>query len=193
MVIGGYNWDRQEISNEIYELPLTPPYALTLAARMPQPRNMHRAEIVNGNLFILGGRSTNNPEDSLDSVIRYDPTSNEFVECASLPSPVSDMSTVTWGNKIIVVGGEDINGQDLNDVIMYDAESGESERLPSLRHRRRGHLAVIINDVIFVFGGWNEEECPLNSVESFRMGSDQWIELPGMTDERLNATAVVKP
>ena len=103
------------------------------------------------------------------------------------------MSTVTWGNTIVVLGGVDKNNDVLNDVIMYDTETGQSERLPSLRHKRRGHCAVIMHDVIIVLGGWNKEEGYLNSVETFTMGSTKWRELPGMKEKRQCATAVVKP
>ena len=74
------------------------------------------------------------------------------------------MSTVTWGNMIVVLGGENKMGNVLNDVIMYDTETGQSERLPSLRDKRRGHCAVIMHDVIFVLGGWTRR----------RGGSTQW-------------------
>ncbi len=70
----------------------------------------------------------------------------------SLPKPVYAISTVTWGNKIIVMCGLDKTGQTLNDVIMYDTETGRSERLPALNHKRSGHSAVIMHDVIVVSG-----------------------------------------
>ena len=160
---------------------------------MPQPRGNHRAEIVNGKLFILGGSTTRQSKDATDSVVVYDFIKNEIKPCVSLPEPVSEMSTVTWGNMIILVGGENKNGQALNDVIMYHIETGRSERLPSLKHKRRGASAVIVHDVIVVLGGWNREEEYLNSVESFTMGDDQWKELPGMKEKRWYGTAVVKP
>jgi hypothetical protein len=192
-IIGGYNWNENKTSDAIYELSLTPPYTVKLLARMPQPRRNHRAEIVNGKLFILGGTTTVHSKDATDSVVVYDFIKNEIQPCPSLPEPVSAMSTVTWGNMIIVVGGLDKNDQVLNDVIMYHIETGRSERLPSLKHKRYGPSAVIVHDVIVVLGGWNKEEGLLNSVESFTMGDDQWRELPGMKEERGNATAIVKP
>jgi N-acetylneuraminic acid mutarotase len=192
-IIGGYNWNEKKISDAIYELSLAPPYTAKLLARMPQPRKNHRAEIVNGKLFILGGTKTNKDKDATDSVVVYDFIKNEIKPCPSLPKPVLAMSTVTWGNMIIVVGGANKNQQVLNDVIMYHIESGRSERLPSLKHKRSGASAVIMHDVIVVLGGWNKEEGVLNSVESFTMGDDQWKELPGMKEKRRWATAVVKP
>jgi hypothetical protein len=192
-IIGGHNWNKNKPSDAIYELSLAPPYTVKLLARMSQPRRNHRAEIVNGKLFILGGSTTGYSNDGTDSVVLYDFIKNEIKPCASLSKPVLEMSTVTWGNMIIVVGGLDKNDQVLNDVIIYHIETGRSERLPSLRHKRRGASAVIMHDVIIVLGGRNDEEGVLNSVESFTMGDDQWKELPGMKEKRRLATAVVKP
>ncbi|CAB4005981.1 actin-binding IPP [Paramuricea clavata] len=192
-IIGGDNWNERKISDVIYELSLAPPYTVKVIARMPQPRQHHGAEIVNGKLFILGGTTTRQNKDATNSVVVYDFIKNEIKPCASLPKPVSGMSTVAWGNTIIVVGGVDKNDQILNDVIMYHIESGRSERLPSLKHKRRGASAVIMHDVIVVLGGWNKEERLLNSVESFTMGDDQWKEMPGMKEKRVLANAVVKP
>ena len=192
-IIGGDNWNEKKTSDAIYELSLVPPYTVKLLARMPQPRKKHRAEIVNGKLIILGGTTTVQSKDAIDSVVVYDFITNEIQPCASLPKPVSRMSTVTWGNTIIVVGGVDKNDQHLNDVIMYHIETGRSEKLPLLKHKRSGASAVMMHDVIVVLGGWNKEEGFLNSVESFTMGDDQWKELPGMKEKRVWSTAVVTP
>ena len=195
LVIGGLDCDANKASNEINELALDKPYTPTLLTTMPEPRMHHAAEIVDDKLFIMGGKSRNVNDDEVvhDSVMVYDFITKEFKTCPSLPKPVYFMSTVTWGKKIIVIGGVDKNGGDLNDVIMYDIESGHCETLPSLRHKRSGHSTVMINDVIFVFGGWSQEEGDLNSVESFTIGSDGWKELPGMKEKRNFPAAVVKP
>jgi N-acetylneuraminic acid mutarotase len=192
-VMGGYNCNEEKTSDNIYELSIIPPYTAKLLARMLLPRRYHKAEIVNGKLFILGGKTTNLSKDTIDSVVVYDFIKNEFKPCPSLPKPVCYMSTVTWGNMVILIGGMDKNGQVLNEVTMYDTESGQSQKLPPLIHKRFGSSAVIMHDVIVVLGGWNEAERHLNSVESFTMGGDHWRELPGMKEKRHRANAVVKP
>ncbi|XP_028415398.1 uncharacterized protein LOC114538418 isoform X2 [Dendronephthya gigantea] len=192
-IIGGHDWNEREISNAIYEIALTPPYTAKLLTRMPEPRTFHRAEFVNGKIFILGGKTTHLSKDAFDSVVLYDLIKNELKPCTSLPQPVCHMSTVTWGDKIIVLGGENKNAQALNDVIMYDTETGQIEPLPSMIYKRSGSSAVIMNDVIVVFGGRNNEQGYLNSVETFTIGGDGWKELPGMIEKRCWATAVVKP
>ena len=76
---------------------------------------------------------------------------------------------------------------------MYDTETGGSERLPSLKNKRYGSSAVIIDEVIVVLGGRNAVQGHLNSIESFTMGNDGWKQLSGMKEKRDFATAVVKP
>ena len=192
-VIGGYNWNEKKTSDLIYELALAAPYSAKVLARMPQPRQNHRAEIVDGKLFIFGGTTTAISNDATNSVQVYDFITNRFKPCRSLSRPVRGMSTVTWGNMIIVIGGMGKNYQVLNDVIMYDTETGRSERLPSLNQERYGHSAVIMDDFIVVLGGGNNEEDFLNTIESFTLGDEGWRKLPAMKDKRRYATAVVKP
>jgi N-acetylneuraminic acid mutarotase len=192
-IMGGYNASKKKINDKIYELSIIPPYTAKLLAGMPQPRRNHKAEIVNGKLFIFGGTTTGKSKDTIDSVVVYDFIKNEFKPCPSLPKPVWAMSSVTWGNMVVLIGGEDKNDQVLNEVTMYDTESGQSQKLPPLIHKRSGSSAVIMHDVIVVLGGWNKEEGILNSVESFTLGDDHWRELPEMMEKRYRATAVVKP
>ena len=191
-VIGGVNWSERKTSDGIYELSLVPPYTVKLLIRMQQARQIHRAEIVNDKLYIVGGATTNSCKDAIDSVVVYDFIRNEIKQCQFLPKAVILMSTVAWGNMIIIIGGKDKNDEVLNDVIMYDTETGRSQNLPPMIHKRYGHCAVIMNDVIVVLGGWNKEKKYLNSVETFTIGSDGWKELPGMKEKRWFATAVVK-
>ena len=192
-VTGGYNASEKKTNDNIYELSIIPPYTAKLLARMPQPRSNHKAEIVNSKLFILGGTTTGHSKNAIDNVVVYDFIKNKVKSCPSLPKPVWGMSTVTWGNMVILIGGKDRNDQVLNEVNMYNTETGQSQKLPPLTHKRTGSLAVIMHDVIVVLGGRNEEEGYLNSVESFTMGDDHWRELPGMKEKRRFATAVVKP
>ena len=191
LVTGGQN--EVKVSNAILEVSLTPPYTPKLLCRMPKPRRYHRAEVINGKLYVFGGTTTGKSKDATDSVIAYDVVKDECKPCTSLPYHVSSMSTVTWGSMIIVVGGNNKDNLALDDVIMYDTETGRSQILPSLIYKRSGCSAVIVSDVIVAMGGWNAEQGHLNSVECFTMGSEEWRELPGMIEKRDCASAVVKP
>ena len=191
-VIGGFNHSGNGISKAIYEVPLASPDASMLLTNMKQQRRNHGAEIVNDKLFIIGGRETGLDKDAMNSVVAYDFNTNTFTTCRSLPKAVCKMATVTWRNTIIIIGGKDVHGHTLSDVIQYDTQTDHSSPLPSLRHKRRGCSAVILDDVIVVFGGCDDEGC-LNSVERFKMGDNRWKELQGIKEERSYATAVVLP
>ncbi|XP_028412171.1 kelch-like protein 40a [Dendronephthya gigantea] len=192
-IIGGYDINKGITSNAIYEIALTPPYAAKLLTRMTEARQSHQAELINEKIFILGGSSGGHHNNALDSVVAYDLIRNKFERCPSLPRHVYNMSTVTWGDKIIIVGGKQKNDETLNDVIMYHTETGQSEILPSMIYKRNAPSAVIVNDVIFVFGGYNNQQNHLNSVETFTIGGNGWEELPAMMEKRCWMTAVVKP
>jgi N-acetylneuraminic acid mutarotase len=160
---------------------------------LPQPRRNHRAALINGKIYILGGTRKNFAKDATDSVLVYDLVRRELKPCPPLPYSVCCMATVTWGNMVTLVGGMNKDGKVLNDVIMYDTETGQCQVLPSLVHKRYGCSAVIVNDVIVAMGGYNAEQGYLNSVECFTMGSEGWQELPGMIEKRKFASAVVIP
>ena len=192
-VVGGYNWSEMCHSKAIYEVLLIPPYSTKLLCKMPHPRKYHGAELIDDNIFVLGGRTHWKNETIINSVIMYHIIKNVCKQMPPLPYAVSKMATVSWRNKVILMGGVDEKGQVLNNVVMYDTVTGESEMLPSMKYKRKACSAVITANVIVVMGGCNKEHKCLNSVECFSVGSNSWQELPPMIEAREFATAVVKP
>ena len=191
--IGGYNVTERKYSDAIFKVLLTPLYPKKLLYRMQQPRLYHGVEIFNDKILILGGRSSFLSDSSLDSVFVYDVNKNELKAMPSLPRAVWGMSTVRWGDKVVVIGGADKDNQVLSNALMYDSKTGESNVLPSMLHKRRGCSAIITGNVIVVMGGWNKKDEYLSSVECFTLGGNSWEELPPMIEPRCWATAVVMP
>ena len=58
--------------------------------------------------------------------------------------------------------------------------------------KRYNCTAVIIGDDIITIGGSDQTHTHLNSVECYNFQTNTWTEFPGMAQERLSATAVVK-
>ena len=172
---------------------LTPPYPNKSLCRLPQSILSHGVEIFNDKILILGGRSSFSANRSLDSVFVYDVNKNELKQMPSLPHAVTEMATVRWGDKVVVIGGSDKDGKVLSGVLMYDFKTGESNVLPSMSHKRCGCSAIITGNVIVVMGGWNEKDKHLSSVECFTLGGFSWGELPPMIKPRCWATAIVMP
>ena len=192
IVIGGYDDRNRKFSDAIYEVRLVPPYSTRWLCRMPQPRTDHGAELFHDKIFILGGRASVQNKDVTNSVTLYDISKNECKQMPPLPYAVWGMSTVSWRNKVIVIGGQDNNGQVLNNVVAYDIETGMRQMLPTMKYKRFGCSAVVTGNDIVVMGGWNMEESHLKSVECFSFVSNSWQDLPPMTEGRQWATAVVK-
>jgi hypothetical protein len=187
--IGGYNYDEGKISNVISELQLTSPCTLKELCQLPQPRQCHGAEAFEDKVLILGGEDDN---DVLDSVLEFDPEKNECKELPSLPHPMKRMATVCWRDQVVVLGGRDKDGEDLNDVFMYDCKTGKITALPSMLETRYNCCAVITGNTIVVMGGVNDDD-DLSSVECFTMGGSTWKYLPSMNEERFRAVAEVLP
>ena len=110
---------------------------------MPQPRVRQGAELINDDIFVLGGATSLNNENNLDSVLMYDINSNQCKEMAPLPFAVSNMATVSKGDDVFVIGGRDKNDKVLNTVVKYNTNTGKSELLPEMKYCRAAYSAVI--------------------------------------------------
>ena len=190
MVTGGGD-DRNAASDCIREVQLVPPYTVKILSRMPEPRQLHCMEIFDDSLLIVGGRTTGRYPGNLSSVVLYDIKKNECKQLAPLPYEVSMMTTVRWGDNIVVIGGIDKHGKALDTVIIYNVKTEQSHMLPSMRCKRRGCTAVVIGNNIVVLGGLDERGRDLKSVEAFNFESYTWQELPEMSHGRWHHTAVV--
>ena len=150
-ISGGY-------SDNIHSTVLEGPHSRKLLGKMPEPRGSHGAELVGDKVVILGGKKGLDDDDIVKSVYAYNVVENKCEEMAPLPYVVSEMATVVWGNKIVVIGGEGRDGEVLSNVLMYDVETGDSERLPSMKYKRRGCSAVATGEGVVVMGGRNNDQ-----------------------------------
>ena len=188
MVTGGD--DGNDTSDKIHEMQVVPPYTVKTLSRMPEPRRDHCTEIFDDSLLIVGGRKSISCRDNLSSVLLYDAKNNVCKQLAPLPYEVSKMTTVRWGDNVVVIGGADKRTQPLNTVIMYNVKTKQSHMLPSMRCKRSGCAAVVVENNIVVLGGFGERG-DLKSVECFNFERYTWEELPEMSQARRWHTAVV--
>ena len=190
-VTGGYNADQRVYSDCIHEVKLKPPYTVKLLSKMPERRACHSTVLCDDSVLIVGGTKTKYYKDNLSSVLSYDIKNNECQQLPELPSPVSEMATVKWGENVVIIGGTDKDGETLNNVIIYNVKTGNSHMLPPMLHKRYGCMAVVIENTIVVLGGIDERGNYLKSVEGFSFDRYTWEELPDMNEDRVWSTAVV--
>jgi N-acetylneuraminic acid mutarotase len=165
---------------------------------MPEPRFNHGCHIIDNQVVVVGGKISEYCKEqtakNTDTVYAYDLNNNECKTLPPLPSPITDMASVSYNGNVILIGGANEKGQTLNSVVMYDVKTGEIKMLPCLNHKRAGSAAVITGNVIIVVGGYDyETKTYLSSVECLDLSSNVWRELSPMTTKRGYATAVIKP
>ena len=145
-VSGGYNEDQRVYSDCIHEVQLKPPYTVKLVSKMPEPRVYHCTVLCDENILIVGGRKSLDHKDNLSSVLSYDIKKNECQQLPELPYAVSQMAMVKWAENVVLIGGVDKDGNELNKVIIYNTKTGNSNMLPPMLHKRMGCAAVVIEN-----------------------------------------------
>jgi N-acetylneuraminic acid mutarotase len=186
--------DGDNVSDGIYEIKLNPPYTSKLLTQMPEPRCHHGCHIIDNQVVVVGGRTSNFLRDAKNTVYAYDLNNNECKTLPPLPFAITEMATVSYKGNVILIGGVNEKGQTLNSVVMYDVKTGKIKMLPCLNHKRAGSAAVITGNVIIVMGGYDyETETCLGSVECLDLSSNVWKELSPMTTKRGYPTAIIKP
>jgi hypothetical protein len=85
------------------------------------------------------------------------------------------MATIAWKDNIIVIGGEDKNGNILNTVVSYNVTVKNIKMLPAMNQKRRECTAVLSGNVIVVMGGWTGSEIT-NSAEYFDFATNMWVD-----------------
>ena len=120
-VFGGRSDDK--VVYDICKVCLVPPYISSkLVYHLPEPRVDHGAQRFGDKVVIVGGTTTGNSRGSLDTVLLYDIKRNCCRTLAPLPFAVCGMATVALGDNIIIIGGRDKNGNELNTVVSYNVK-----------------------------------------------------------------------
>ena len=192
ILTGGHAGDN--VSDGIYEITLNPPHTSRLLTKMPEPRCAHGCNIIDNQVAIVGGRTSNYLKDAKNTVYVYDINTNECKTLPPLASRISNMATVSYKGNVILIGGVNEKEKTLNTVDMYDLKTGNIKTLPCLNHKRASSAAVISGNVIVVAGGYvRETKSYLQSVESLDLNTNVWRELAPMKYKRGYPTAVLKP
>ncbi|XP_046841383.1 kelch-like protein 4 isoform X2 [Xenia sp. Carnegie-2017] len=190
IMIGGH--DNNETFDTIYSIQLNPPHTTKLLAQIPELRRYHGSIIIEDDVLVFGGATSEKWKDIKNTVYSYSLSKNECKTLAPLPYPVRAMAIVSYKGNVILIGGVNEKGEYLDKVLMYDVKTGQTKILPSLNHKRCGCSAVIIGNIIVVVGGYDKESY-LDSIECLDMSTNVWRELPPMLTKRSFPAAIVSP
>ena len=146
--------------NEMYD-----PATNTWTARSPMPtsRNHAYSGVVNGKIYVIGGRIAAGNiglVTNIDVVEEYDPATNLWgVVKQRMPTPRSGGGAATYNGRIYVSGGEITNRQlsaAYKALEAYDPVNDTWDILPSMPSARHGDAAGFIGNRLHLVSGKQE-------------------------------------
>lgn len=138
-------------THEVYD-PATDRW--TEAAPMQVPRNHHAAAVLDGKIYVFGGRDGST--FLLDDAEVYDPATDRWTTLAPLPTGRSGIAAATVGDRIVVFGGE-VFGREkktFDEAEAFQPATGSWAALPRMPTARHGiGVAAIGNSIHVIAGG----------------------------------------
>ncbi len=130
-------------------------------ASMPTPRNHATAGVVNGKVYVIGGRAgaafISAGSSNVDVVEEYDPSTDTWGSArARMPSARSAMASGVHGGRIYVTGGEGQNAQMMytfRALEAYDPAANRWSALPSMPVSRHGLAGAVIGNRLHMVSG----------------------------------------
>jgi N-acetylneuraminic acid mutarotase len=118
---------------------------------MPTAREHLTSSVVNGKLYVIGGR-TAGMSTNVDVNEVYDPITDKWTGLDSMPTKRGGLTSAAVNGTIYTFGGEELTGT-FNNNERYDPVTGKwssESKMPTARH---GLAAVAIDSKIYVIGG----------------------------------------
>ena len=175
--------------NEMYD-PATNTW--TTKSSMPTSRNHAFSGVVNGKIYIIGGRIAAGNiglVTNIDVVEEYDPATNFWgVVKQRMPTPRSGGGAATYNGKIYVSGGEITNRQlaaAFRALEAYDPVNDTWDILPSMPSARHGDAAGFLGNKLHLVSGKQEgggaADMTGNSPHPYATEAHDVLEIPAGT------------
>ncbi|XP_030545636.1 acyl-CoA-binding domain-containing protein 4 isoform X2 [Rhodamnia argentea] len=161
---------------------------LAVAGETPTPRFNHAATVIENKMIVVGGESGNGLLDDVQ-VLNFDriswtaASSKLYLSPSSLPLKIPACrghSLVSWGKKVLLIGGKTEPGTDRLSVWVFDTEMecwSLMEAKGDVPVSRSGHSVVRANSVLILFGGEDAKRRKLNDLHMFDLKSLTWLPL----------------
>ncbi len=196
----GFDWAKEESIlcsfNEVYD-PLTDTWETKTS--MPTNRSQLNANVVNGKIYLIGGRTGGQYTTvSLNEV--YDPSTDTWTTKEPIPYPVVEYASAVVDNKIYVIGGQDEFHPDVNVAFnqIYDPETdiwsyGASLPTAVWQAAAGATTGIMAPKRIYVIGGMPRHDADgTNITQVYNPENDTWTFGASMPTARCDlAVAVV--
>jgi len=128
----------------------------TTAAPMPTARPNMAAAVIDGIIYVAGGRSL---AGALSTVEAYDPKTNRWNSRASLPMPRDGATAAVIDGELFCLGGTN-NDKFVSNVVIYSPKANTWAAITSVSTEREGFVAIQVGRAIYTIGGSSGLESP---------------------------------
>ncbi len=144
-----------------------------------------KCAMVNGSIYVIGGMFMNkktaitlkfNGSDITNSAHSYCVSSNGWTKITDLPRPVVHHAQCTMGTVIHVSGGRGVASIS-EKHFLYDTAAALWLTKSSMISPRSEHVMEAVGTSLYVFGGVDEEDGIIGTIECYDSLSDQWTEI----------------
>ncbi|CAF2064740.1 unnamed protein product [Brassica napus] len=169
----------------------------------PEAREAHSATLVGKRIFIFGGcgKASGSDDEVFYNdlfILNTETLTWQRAETTGNPPSARDSHTCSaWKNKIIVVGGEDLDDYYYSDVHILDTETFVWKQMKTLGQvltPRAGHVTVALERNLFVFGGFTDSQNLYDDLYVLDVETGVWSKLVHAIEEgpsaRFSAGAV---
>ncbi|XP_043708517.1 acyl-CoA-binding domain-containing protein 6 isoform X2 [Telopea speciosissima] len=161
---------------------------LSTAGDKPTPRFNHAAAVIGNKMVVVGGESGHGLLEDVQ-VLDFDKytwttaSSKIYLSPTSLPLKIpacKGHSLVSWGKKVLLVGGKTDPASERISVWAFDTETecwSIMEAKGDGPVARSGHSVVRAGSVLILFGGEDAKRRKLNDLHMFDLKSLMWLPL----------------
>ncbi|XP_010243563.1 PREDICTED: acyl-CoA-binding domain-containing protein 4 [Nelumbo nucifera] len=154
----------------------------------PKPRFNHAAAVIGNKMVVVGGESGHELLDDVQ-VLNFErftwttASSKLYLSPSSLPLKIpacKGHSLVSWGKKVLLIGGKTDPASDRVSVWSFDTETecwSLMEAKGDIPVARSGHTVVRAGSVLILFGGEDSKRRKLNDLHMFDLKSLMWLPL----------------
>lgn len=140
--------------------------------------------------FICGGLFYSRKKISKDAFI-YDVLSHKVLKCQKMQAVRYTMNIVAKNNSIYVLGGRTYGGDQegiLDNCECFDLSINQWKNIASLNRKRCTAMSFVINDAIYIAGGYNGNIIREKSFETYNETNNIWLFLGVELSEPLEAS-----